>query len=624
MMAEGVIESLIVGEEEAPELEGVETPVSTDAFASAIAAKLANTDSEVARETAAYLRYQSKLIETQTQHLQAEHALRLEHLRNILLEGKTRRLGLRLRVAIQCFFAFLAVVILIAFGVMVREAVSSRSVLVDEIDVPPSLEERQLTGRIVASRLVDELTKIQLATRSANEKRDIADAWSNEINVEVPETGISIGKINSILRTKLGHDQHISGDLVAFGERGLSLTIRGSEITPTTFSDADGDLEKLSHKAAEFVYANAQPGLWATYLVDLDRWQEAVAFCEAIIDRAPKMDVPVLYMNWAIAIGATGGDYHEALGLAQKAVELKPDLWDAYDTIATIQYQLADEEAVLAVGKSVEKVAGGRPGKAPEITYALPDTTVWDLRAIRNGMRADLVTPSASNTWEFAAGPTLAAVEVWMHDLPEAERTLKTTRPSWDDPTFEAGVALVRGLMKAELGDYQAAATYMDSFVKAYASPAVRWLYTPDICFAAPIFEAAGQPSKADEIFATGGAYVDCYRFRADILEGRGDHSGADAWYEKAIQLAPDLPAGYYSRGLTLAKRGDLAEAVKQLELANARGPHWAEPLKAWGDVLVKQGKTKEALVRYEEALKYAPKWKELSGARDEAAKLTI
>ena len=45
---------------------------------------------------------------------------------------------------------------------------------------------------------------------------------------------------------------------------------------------------------------------------------------------------------------------------------------------------------------------------------------------------------------------------------------------------------------------------------------------------------------------------------------------------------------------------------------ANQRRPHWADPLKAWGDVLVKQGKTKEAL-------KYAPNWKQLKEAREAA-----
>jgi predicted negative regulator of RcsB-dependent stress response len=54
---------------------------------------------------------------------------------------------------------------------------------------------------------------------------------------------------------------------------------------------------------------------------------------------------------------------------------------------------------------------------------------------------------------------------------------------------------------------------------------------------------------------------------------------------------------------------------------ANQRRPHWADPLKAWGDVLVKQDKTKEALAKYNEALKYAPNWKQLKETREAVAK---
>jgi len=57
------------------------------------------------------------------------------------------------------------------------------------------------------------------------------------------------------------------------------------------------------------------------------------------------------------------------------------------------------------------------------------------------------------------------------------------------------------------------------------------------------------------------------------------------------------------------------------LKDANQKGPHWADPLKAWGDVLVKQGKTNDALVKYDEALKYAPNWNQLKEARAAAAK---
>ncbi len=46
-----------------------------------------------------------------------------------------------------------------------------------------------------------------------------------------------------------------------------------------------------------------------------------------------------------------------------------------------------------------------------------------------------------------------------------------------------------------------------------------------------------------------------------------------------------------------------------------ARGPRWADPLKAWGDVLRQQGSLKEAIEKYTEALKFAPNWAGLKKA---------
>ena len=68
--------------------------------------------------------------------------------------------------------------------------------------------------------------------------------------------------------------------------------------------------------------------------------------------------------------------------------------------------------------------------------------------------------------------------------------------------------------------------------------------------------------------------------------------------------------------GVALAKHGDLDGAAAKFKDAHQRGPHWADPLKAWGDVLVQQSKPKEAL-------KYAPSWKQVKEPRDVVAKGT-
>jgi predicted negative regulator of RcsB-dependent stress response len=72
---------------------------------------------------------------------------------------------------------------------------------------------------------------------------------------------------------------------------------------------------------------------------------------------------------------------------------------------------------------------------------------------------------------------------------------------------------------------------------------------------------------------------------------------------------------------VALLRHGDHAAGEAKLRDANQRGPHWADPLKVWGDLLAKQGKAKDALAKYDEALRYAPNWKELKGAREALTK---
>jgi tetratricopeptide (TPR) repeat protein len=161
----------------------------------------------------------------------------------------------------------------------------------------------------------------------------------------------------------------------------------------------------------------------------------------------------------------------------------------------------------------------------------------------------------------------------------------------------------------------------MEAFQQSYTNPVVSTNFPGYDCWIAPVEEAAGHPNKADAVIAAGGSYVDCYRFRGDVLDGRGDWPGAQQAYTAAAALAPDLPAGYYSWGVALARHGDLDAAIAKLKAAHQHGPHWADPLKAWGDTLIKQGHTREALDKYDEALKYAPNWSALKLARDSAAK---
>lgn len=301
---------------------------------------------------------------------------------------------------------------------------------------------------------------------------------------------------------------------------------------------------------------------------------------------------------------------------------MKPDYWTGYNNIMFAFGALGREEELVRTGEEMMKAAGGRPGKATEKNYQNYDQMVWNLGAIRAEQIADLETHSGIGTRAKASGSenlSIALVEAQMHDVEAATLRLTTTPIDAGEPTDVAGAALVRALLAEEAGDRQAAAGHWDRFAAAYKEPAVAGAYASFICYSAGSYQETGQPSKADAAIDAVGAlrFVDCHRFRADLLARRGDWSAAQAWYAKAVELAPSIPSGYYSWGAALAARGDLDAAAAKFAEAHRLGPHWADPLKAWGDLLARQGKTRAALEKYAAARDLAPHWRQLQQAQE-------
>src|SRR4030088_2078603 len=170
-MAEGLLGGALGDEEHKPEVEAPEALVSAEAFAAAVAAKLSGNDPGVCRKTEEFLSEQTQLLKVQREHLKDEHEARLHYLRGQAREVDIRRFGLRLRVGFQPFIARVAVAIGIGAAVMIRDAVTSRRVAIEPFDIAPNVPAQVPSGKIVASGLLDELSRLQDATRSNNMQR---------------------------------------------------------------------------------------------------------------------------------------------------------------------------------------------------------------------------------------------------------------------------------------------------------------------------------------------------------------------------------------------------------------------------------------------------------------------
>jgi tetratricopeptide (TPR) repeat protein len=624
----GIVGRLLGDDDEKAAVEAIEPELSADAFAAAVAARLSASDPEVARDTSAYLKKQAQLLETQNKHLKEEHALRLIHLRGESREGTLRRIGMRLRLGFMVFVALLSTAIGIGLAVIVRDAATSRRVVIEPFDVPAGPATAGINGKIVAAGLLDVLRGIQSANRTTAEGRQLANAWTSEISVEIPETGLSVGQIERVLKDRLGHDQHVEGDLIATEKGGLALTVRANGMPSKTFTDEGRNLDQLLTQAGEYVYSRSQPGLWNNYLVTHGRADEAIAFSKANYAAVDASEKPYVLNGWGNAILIKGGATAtaEALPFYREAVRLKPDYWVAYNNMMDALMGVGDEEGAVQTGEQLRKLGGGRPGRVPESMYQNYDELLFDLPAYRADQMADLEAHGGVGTSITSAGAenlSIATTEAQMHDTVAPALRLKTTSVDTKDPASVAAIANVRAFLAEEAGDLKAAAREWDNYAVAYADPFVSANSSSQICFAAVTYEKTGQPAKADAALKPyGGApFVDCYRFKGDVLDLRGDWAGAQEWYARAVKLGPSMPAGYYSWGMALFRHGDLEGAAAKFKDANHKSPHWADPLKAWGDVLVKQGNTKDALAKYDEALKYAPNWMQLKQARDSLAK---
>jgi tetratricopeptide (TPR) repeat protein len=589
---------------------------SIDPVAAAFSLQAGQTSPELAAKQIAYLDAQLHLVTIQTEHLHEQRKLTLSHLRQ-------RRLSDWFRTATQIYVMAGVALITIYIVAMFRDAILSRSVVVDEFGTTPALLARGLDGKALASGILDHLTFLRNATRSESPGLSVSGAWANEIKLEVPTTGVSISELDRLLRSRLGHDVHISGEAWAIKNGDIMLKVRGDDIPPASFPGTPDAIETVLSQAADYIYGQSQPAKYAAYLDDAGRSTDAVGFARAAYRRTRAAERPALLNAWANAIGDSGGDPHEALGLYEAAIALKPDIWPAYDNLMNDLILLGEEEEAWRKGRAMLAAAGGRPGPAPEIDFQPYDQITWNLAAQRREFAADAEANGGLGTSISPSSLGVAVTDALMHDAKDARHNLQTAPDSDTNPAAAALGHFVRGLLALDANDNAAALHELEAFGAAMKNPQVASNYPGFDCWIAKAEELAGRRPEADAALAAAEGnrqFVDCERFRADIIDGRGNWPEAQRAYARAAALAPDLPGAYYSWGVALMRHNDYPAAAEKFSLAHQRGPGWADPMKAWGDLLARQERWGPAASKYDAAFLRDPSWPELQQARTAVA----
>ncbi len=546
----------------------------------------------------AFLDDQRAFIADQRHHLH-------EQLKQLHLDIWEKWLGVFLRLATS----LVGVAAAVAVGLLVWGATNADGLRVEPFSVPPDLAARGLTGQVAAARVIDRLNQLQSQSNTARPARSYSNSWGGQgIKLEIPDTGISLAELDSWLRDKLGHETHVTGEIVRL-PAGLSVTVRAGDEGVDTVRGSDADIDTLVGRSAESVYRMTQPYRYAIYLLRHENRPNDAApiFRELALHGSPE-DRRWSYNMWAQAAELAEGNNDLGLKMYQQALAANPDSTNPYANLL-IDYILFGriEEAVQT---AKEAVAKGRPGNAVNLDRAAVSMLTGAYHeALR--INAELLRNGAPG---FPLGGLMDRVikdQIGEHDLAAARLTfagfpqLADVNFAMDFRAFPLDIDMAAGNWRGALSHEGDMIAYMTAYPHNLHS--VRARFVPSLALA---HARLGDFAAAERAIApTPGDCYPCLIARAQIAELAGQHARAAYWFGQAGAAGPSLPFADEAEGRALLDRKQPDQAIADFTIANRKGPHFADPLEGWGEALMAENQTRQALAKFEEADKYAPNW---------------
>ena len=603
------------------ETEGAPTNIAGSPAAIALALDEVRDNPALTEDARALLREQADVLRLQKERLLKEESSFAEEQRLQLSHLRLRRFSEYAKMALEIAIGLFLLVVVGAFGVMVWNATNDQGLVIEAFSVPPDLAARGLTGQVIASKLLDRLAAMQAQTDSQRDPKTFANFWGDDIKVQIPETGVSLGDLDRYLRETLGHPTRITGEVVR-NAAGLSLTARAGTQGNGTASGPDTDIDALVQKLAESIYSYTEPYRYGAWLREHNRNAEGIAVFVALRDHGPPSERPWGWLGWSNALEDSGGVYARLRGM-QEMFRRWPDQYLAGQNVGLTLDKLSRPEAAIAALHTVEPLLS-RPGHGGVREDAVPivKERVQSFVALNLG---DFQT--AQRLWQDQVefGPQgatynlhamLARAELGMHDISAARATIANTSAESvgvNPRAVEFDAIWGRMLVAMAQDDWQAVLREHRTEVASFLSrsPARRSLaQATEAPLAAYSMARLHRFAEAETLIAETPAdcYV-CLLYRAQIREFEGRRSDSDYWFARAATWQPSIPFAYTQWGAALLARGKPDGAIAKFTLANQKGPHFADPLEMWGEALIAKNRSDLALAKFAEAEKYAPNW---------------
>jgi tetratricopeptide (TPR) repeat protein len=613
-------------ETEAPEAEAAAPGLDPAALALSLgAASQAQAD--------AFLRQQGKVAELVARRLEHEERFEHAHLR-------WRRFDDQMKGAMRILLVAGGALLLGVVVAAMWAASHAEGLVVDAFSVPPAFA----TTGVTADVLADDLTVRVAAIRDfANDhsfarSNDVSQDRSEDIKVEIPETGVSLTQAWRYLKLWLGHERRLTGNLRDIGNGRIALTVALDGRDAFTVQGAAQELDGLEGQAAEKVFAQVDPENYVLYLGGKGRRAEGLAAAARLPQLAKTPgEMSDAYALWAGTTRSTTDDVALVIARARIAIAHDPKTTASHMELMNAFAELGhDEEALVQAREIAGKRKEDEPAWRNSDGVALAklrasyvrNVTIGDFQqALSDPCRHPLCSVSDSDLMraEYAAR---------LHD---GKLSLAlSARAAAEGPADPAQQQRTRYFAAVAVENWTAAlasAREYASVIQEYNSAArtrnimVATKVMPLLAYA---LARTGDLAAAHRaIDGTPGDCTLCLDMRGNIDVVQDNWGGAQYWFARAVSASPSSVLAYADWGSMLLVQGKPDEAIAQFKLSNAKGPHFADALEGWGEALMAKNQSHLALEKFAQAEKYAPNWGRLhlkwgealvyAGERDEA-----
>jgi tetratricopeptide (TPR) repeat protein len=554
---------------------------------------------------------QGEFIRLQSEDFRADETVRRQTLR---LHHSSTVMKVALEVTVALVILFFAVVI----GSAIWYAAHDDGLVIEPFSVPPEMAARGLSGDVVAARMLDKLAQLQAQTVSNRAASSYANDWGNDIKVQVPYTGISIGQAYQYLAQWLGHETHISGEVFRDTKGAITVTARVGPDASPNFAGDEGDFDKLMQQAAESIYQKTQPYRFAVYLANRGRTVEADAAYRELVKTGTPEDRAWGYVGLS-TLAQAKGDIPGAIGWLRHSIDIVPDFAMGYLSWSNDEGQLQHDQKAYDLERKVSEIfRGGNGGGMDARSLAIDGPQIESALAAAGGdFQSQLAFNKATEKLPEFAGQVENAREfdiqayAFLHDGAGVRDALAVTQAAPAAGGINrAGNILIANYLLDQWDGVISGGTALEKELAPFGPLVVvfvrRGIWPP----VAVGLVSTGNRARGDALIARTPLDCDvCLRLRGRIAMTEHRWDAANYWYAMVAARMPSIPFADSDWGMMLLAKGDADAAITKFTAANRKGPHYADPLEGWGEALMMKNRSDLAVNKFAQSAQYAPNW---------------